>query len=80
MKERKLSKEKKIKNAQPPEKRSARRCNVSKPCAPRDKMFKEKPGTRWNKRSGDLLAGPHLAKISNFWKGIRGKCKLWRNP
>jgi hypothetical protein len=34
-------------------------------------MFKEQPDAQWNKRSGDLIARPHPAKIPTFEKELK---------
>lgn len=62
---------KRIQNARSEEKRSSRKCNVSKSFVQGDKMFEEKANAQWNKRSADLIAGPHPAKIPTFEKELK---------
>ena len=59
----------KIQNVQEEEKKSTRRRDKSS--AQRDKMSKEKPDTRRNKRSGDLRARPLPNKLPTCKKKLK---------
>lgn len=57
------------------EKWGIRKCNEGKSYVQRNKQIKEKPVVKWNKGSGDLITGPHPAKLPTYAKGIKEKHK-----
>lgn len=63
---------KKMQTIQFKEKRGTRKCFVgAKSCAKGDKKLKEKPEAKGHKGSGDLRAGPHLARLPACGKELK---------
>lgn len=45
--------------------------NRAKSCVQENKQIKEKPDTKWNKRSGELRTRPHLMKLPVCQKELK---------